>query len=112
MEDESGFDPEYVQEGAQTTSAPDGTEQRLQEGLNERLDVSGLKNYRTTVSIQLPRSSSLRRERSVFRAVQIDGFGGPANHVGEDSGTVPVSDQKQQYQWTYQWISGCGWRCF
>ena len=42
----------------------------LSEGLNERFDVSGLKNYRITVYIQLPRSSSLHREQSVFRAVQ------------------------------------------
>ena len=31
--------------------------------------------------------------------VQIGGFGGPANHVGEHSGTVPGTDQKQQCQW-------------
>ena len=42
----------------------------LSEGLNERFDVSGLKNHQITVYIQLPRSSSLRREQSVFRAVQ------------------------------------------
>ena len=97
--DESGFDPEYVQEGAQTTNAPDGTEQRLQEGLNERLDVSGLKttgqqfpfSCRAVLPSVKSGSSSVLFKLVVLAALPIT--------LGEDSGTVPVSDQKQQYQW-------------